>query len=104
MEKPWLKSYPPGVPERIGEPTYRSLADFFEDMAARHRARPALSSLGRTLAYAELEELSRHFASFLNRHLGLERGERIAVMLPNVSQQPVAVWGALRAGLIVVNT
>jgi long-chain acyl-CoA synthetase len=104
MEKPWLKSYPPGVPETIGEPQYSSLAHFFEEMAARYRERPALSNLGRTLCYAELEELSRHFASFLNRRLGLERGERIAIMLPNVSQQPVALWGALRAGLIVVNT
>ncbi|MDV3243177.1 MAG: AMP-binding protein [Methylocaldum sp.] len=104
MEKPWLKSYPPGVPETIGEPQYSSLAHFFEEMAARYRERPALSNLGRTLCYAELDELSRHFASFLNRRLGLERGERIAIMLPNVSQQPVALWGALRAGLIVVNT
>ncbi|WP_208110128.1 AMP-binding protein [Methylocaldum gracile] len=104
MEKPWLKSYPPGVPETVGEPQYSSLAHFFEEMAARYRERPALSNLGRTLCYAELEELSRHFASFLNRRLGLERGERIAIMLPNVSQQPVALWGALRAGLIVVNT
>ncbi|WP_434110457.1 AMP-binding protein [Methylocaldum sp. GT1TLB] len=104
MEKPWLKSYPPGVPETIGEPQYSSLAHFFEEMAARYRERPALSNSGRTLCYAELEELSRHFASFLNRRLGLERGERIAIMLPNVSQQPVALWGALRAGLIVVNT
>jgi long-chain acyl-CoA synthetase len=104
MEKPWLKSYPPGVPETIDEPDYLSLADFFEEMAARYRERPALSSLGRTLTYAELEELSRHFATFLTRVLGLERGERIAIMLPNVLQQPVAVWGALRAGLTVVNT
>jgi len=104
MEKPWLKSYPPGVPETIDEPDYLSLADFLEKMAARYRERPALSNLGRTLTYAELEELSRHFATFLTRGLGLERGERIAIMLPNVSQQPVAVWGALRAGLIVVNT
>ncbi|HYE37587.1 AMP-binding protein [Methylocaldum sp.] len=103
MEKLWLRSYPPGVPETIGELEYLSLTDFFEDIAARYRERPALSNLGRTLTYAELEELSRHFASFLNRHLGLERGERIGIMLPNISQQPVAVWGALRAGLIVVN-
>jgi len=103
MEKPWLKSYPPGVPETIGEPGYRSLADFFEDMADRYRERPALSNLGRTFTYAELEVLSRHFAAFLNRGLGLRQGDRIAVMLPNVSQQPVAVWGALRAGLIAVN-
>jgi long-chain acyl-CoA synthetase len=103
-ERPWLKSYPPGVPETIDEPGYLSLADFFERKAAHYRERPALFSMGRTLSYADLEELSRHFASFLNRRLGLERGERIAVMLPNIPQQPVAVWGALRAGLIVVNT
>ncbi|BBA35987.1 acyl-CoA synthetase (AMP-forming)/AMP-acid ligase II [Methylocaldum marinum] len=104
IERPWVKSYPPGVPETIDEPGYSSLADFFERKAAHYRERPALFSMGRTLSYAELEELSRHFAAFLNRRLGLKRGERIAIMLPNIPQQPVAVWGALRAGLIVVNT
>lgn len=103
-DKPWLKSYPPGVRETIDEPGYSSLAEFFEKKAAHYRERPALSNLRRILTYAELEELSRHFANFLHGHIGLEPGERIAIMLPNVSQQPVAVWGALRAGLTVVNT
>jgi long-chain acyl-CoA synthetase len=104
MEKIWLKSYPPGLTERIGEPEHASLPDFFEDIAARFAERPALANLGRVLTYAQLDAMSRHFAAFLTGSLHLERGARVAIMLPNVLQQPVAFWGALRAGLTVVNT
>jgi long-chain acyl-CoA synthetase len=101
--KIWLKSYPPGLEEQIGEPEHASLPAFFEAIAARFAERPALANLGRVLTYAQLETLSRHFAAFLTGSLHLERGERVAIMLPNLLQQPVAFWGALRAGLTVVN-
>jgi long-chain acyl-CoA synthetase len=104
MEKIWLKSYPPGVGEWIGDPEHDSLADLLEDVAGRHAERPALANLGRVLSYAQLEAMSRHFAAFLRESLGLERGERIAIMLPNLLQQPIAFWGAVRAGMTVVNT
>jgi long-chain acyl-CoA synthetase len=98
MEKIRPKSYAPDLPEQA------SLADFFEDIARRYGDRPALANLGKVLTYAQLEQASRHFAAYLTGALRLEPGERIAVMLPNLLQQPIAVWGALRAGLIVVNT
>jgi long-chain acyl-CoA synthetase len=102
VDKIWLKHYPPGMPEHIPAPEAPSLAEFFEAAVARYGDRPALSSLGRVLTYAQLDEASRQFAAFLQDELRLEPGERIALMLPNILQHPVAFWGALRAGLVVV--
>lgn len=103
MQPIWLASYPPGVPARIGELRHASLADLLEDTVERFARKPALAGLGQTLSYAQLEEMSRHFAAFLTESLGLEQGERVAIMLPNLPQQPIAFWGAARAGMAVVN-
>jgi long-chain acyl-CoA synthetase len=102
VDQPWLKSYPPGLGARIATPEHASLACFFEAAAARFRDRPALAGLGRALTYGQLEALSRQFAAYLTGTLRLQPGERVALMLPNLLQQPVAFWGALRAGLTVV--
>ena len=80
-----------------------TLKDLFEDSFARFRDRPAFVSMGVALSYGEVDELSRDFAAFLHGDLGLARGERVAIMLPNLLQYPVALIGALRAGLVVVN-
>lgn len=101
--KPWLKNYPPDVPAEIDPDTYRSLGELFEKSAAAYRTRPAYASMGTILNYGAVERLSRNFAAYIQTCLGLRKGERIALMLPNVLQYPVCLFGALRAGLIVVN-
>jgi len=99
----WLASYPPGVPAEVDPDVLPSLAALVEESARRFRTRPAYSSLGGTLSFGELEEASRRFAAFLQAELGFAKGERLAIMLPNVLAYPVALFGALRAGLVVVN-
>ena len=103
MDKIWLKSYPPGVPAEINPATYRSLLDLMERSLAKYRALPAYTSMDRTLTFGDLDVLSRQFAAYLQQVAGLKHGDRLAVMLPNVLQYPVAILGAFRAGLTVVN-
>jgi long-chain acyl-CoA synthetase len=99
----WLKEYPQGVPADIDAGTYASVADLVEKSCARYRDAPAFENLGVTLTYADIDRLSQDFASYLQHALGLNRGDRVAVMMPNVLQYPVAIFGILRAGMIVVN-
>ena len=104
MEKIWLRNYPPGVPAEIDPEEYPSLKHLFEEAFRKHAARPAFSNLGRTLSYAEVDEMSRRFGAWLQKEAGLKKGDRIAIMMPNLLQYPIAMIGALRAGLTVVNT
>ena len=99
----WLKSYPAGVPADIDADRYRSIPDLFDQIVGRHGDRPAFHNLGRTLSYSELEKLSRDFAAFLQTLPGMGKGERVAIMSPNVLQYPVVLFGILRAGMTVVN-
>lgn len=103
MEKIWLKSYPPGVPEEINPDAYASLIEVFEDACKRHADRPAFYNLGTTITYKQLDILSRDFAAYLQQILQFKPGDRIGIMLPNILQYPVVMFGALRAGLIIVN-
>ena len=103
MEKIWLKSYPPGVPEQVPAPPFRSLREMIEHSFQEYPDNPAYTNMGTTLTYRELDELSMQFACYLQKNLELTRGERVAIMLPNVLQYPVAMCGAFRAGLVVVN-
>ncbi len=103
MEKVWLKSYPPGMPEDVPDPPFRSVRDLFEQAFEKYPGNAAFTNMGRTLDYAELDRLSMRFACYLQNTLGLTRGERVAIMLPNVLQYPVAMCGIFRAGLVVVN-
>ena len=103
MERIWLKSYPEGVPADINPTAYPSLGDFFSVSVERFRDRPAYVSLKRTMTYRELDGLSRAFASYLKEVVGLPRGARVALMMPNLLQYPVAMFGALRAGYVVGN-
>lgn len=101
--RPWLASYPAGVPAEVHWQDCPSLEALLERSCARFAGRPAFTSLGVTISYAQFEALSRRFAAWLQHLPGVARGDRVAVMLPNTLQHPVAVFGALRAGLVVVN-
>ena len=101
--KPWLKNYPKGVPENVDLSAYTSLAGLFEDSFRRFAERTAYLYMGQALTFAQLDVQSRSFANYLQT-LGLEPGARVAIMLPNVLQFPIAMIGALRAGCVVVNT
>ena len=100
----WKDKYPEGIPSTIDTGQYRSIIDVLEYSTRKFADKPAFSNLGKEMTYAGLYEQSGHFCSYLQNHTDLRPGDRIAVMLPNLMQFPVAVFGAMRAGLIVVNT
>ncbi len=102
MRKIWLSSYPPGVPAEIDYSAHRSIGELFEKNAAAFRDRPAFHNMGTTITFGDLDRLSRDFAAWLQAR-GLGKGARVAVMMPNCLQYPVAVFGILRAGCVVVN-
>lgn len=104
MEKFWLKNYPPGVPPTIDTNQYQSLVDMMENNFQRYATNIAFSNFGTSITYKELDEQSKQFAAFLQKDLNLTKGERVALMLPNILQYPIAMYGTLRAGLVVVNT
>ncbi len=104
MDKIWLKSYPPGVPAEIDPDQFRSLVQLFDSAVLKYADRPAFTNMGRTITFRELDTLSRTFGAWLQKEARLKRGERIALMMPNILQYPIALFGALRAGLVVVNT
>ncbi len=103
MEKIWLKHYPPGVPHTIDLDPRESLVDILERACEEFSDRPAYSNLGRTITFAELDNLSKRFASCLQVDLGLKPGDRVALMMPNLLQYPIALFGILRAGMVVVS-
>jgi long-chain acyl-CoA synthetase len=104
MDKVWLRSYPAGVAAEIDADAYSSVCDVFEQSVARYRDKVAYLNMGRSLGYDELEAASRAFAAYLQGELKLAKGARVALMMPNLLQYPVALFGTLRAGCIVVNT
>jgi long-chain acyl-CoA synthetase len=103
-QRPWLASYPKGIPAEIDPGQYRSVAALLEECCDRFRHRPAFTNMGRSITYGDLDRLSATFAAFLVNDLKLAKGERVALMLPNVLQYPIAIMAVLRAGLVVVNT
>jgi len=103
MEPVWLKHYPQGVPAEVDIHRFASLKDMLEQSCERFRERPAFTNMGVTLSYGELDWLSFEFGAYLQQWIGLRKGDRVAIMLPNLLQYPVALFGALRAGLVVVN-
>lgn len=102
-EKRWLKNYPKGVPANIDPEAYPRLTDMLDECLKKYRDLPAFIFMGKTLTFGELDRLSTNFAAYLHSR-GLEPGDRIALMMPNMLQYPIVLFGALRAGLIVVNT
>ena len=103
MTKPWLKSYPEGVPAEIDLDTYSSIVDIFQESCHAYRERTAYLNFDCALTFGELDRLSRDFAAWLQSR-GMRKGDRIALMMPNILQYPIALFGALRAGMVVVNT
>jgi len=104
MEKPWLKSYPAGVPEEIDIDEYSSVTDIFDTSVAKFSDLPAYTNFGKTITYQDVDIYTAQLGAYLKSELGLEKGDRVAVMMPNLLQNPVAVFAILRAGLVVVNT
>ena len=103
MERIWLKSYPEGVPAEIDASAVGSLGDFIKTSFEKFRDRTAFVSMGKAMSYGELDLKSRAFAAYLQNVARLPRGARVALMMPNVLQYPIAAFGALRAGYVVVN-
>jgi long-chain acyl-CoA synthetase len=100
----WKDKYPAGIASEINPDQYPNIQAVLKESCQRFADKPAFSNMGKTLSYREVYELSGHFAAYLQQHTDLQPGDRIAVQLPNVLQYPVVVFGALRAGLVVVNT
>ncbi|MCR6627561.1 MAG: long-chain fatty acid--CoA ligase [Pseudoxanthomonas sp.] len=103
QERPWFKSYPQGVPQQVDLEQYRSIVSVFDEAISKYRDRPAFRNFGKTLTYGEVDTLSRQFAAYLLGELKLKKGDRVAIMMPNCLQYPIAIFGVLRAGLTVVN-
>ena len=104
MSKPWLASYPPGVPAEIDSNRYRSLAHLAEERFAKFASRTAYVQMDKALSFGDLDRQSRAFGAWLQQRAGIKRGDRVAIMMPNVLQYPIALFGVLRAGGTVVNT
>ncbi len=102
-QRPWLKNYPTGIPANIDAEAYPCLVDLIEETFDKYRKKTAFACMGAELTFDEVDKMSMQFAGFL-RSRGLEVGDKIALMMPNMLQYPIALFGALRAGLIVVNT
>ncbi|MEI7377598.1 long-chain-fatty-acid--CoA ligase FadD [Dickeya chrysanthemi] len=103
MEKIWLARYPADVPAEIDPDRYASLIELFEHAVERYADQPAFINMGEVMTFRRLEERSRAFAAYLQHQLKLKKGERVALMMPNLLQYPIALFGVLRAGLVVVN-
>ena len=101
-DRPWLSAYPEGVPADIDPSQYPSLVALMEEAFTKHANKVAYSFMGKELTFAQVDAQSKVFAAYL-QSLGLQRGDRVALMMPNVPQYPVAVAGVLRAGFVVVN-
>jgi long-chain acyl-CoA synthetase len=104
MEKIWQRNYPEGVPAEIDSGKFASVAEIFEDAVANYRDKPAFINMGKTLSFGEIEQRTQALAAYLRVKLKLAKGDRVAVMMPNILQNPVAIFAVLRAGLTVVNT
>jgi len=102
-DKIWLRSYPPSIPAELAISPFSSVSELLEDTIRKFRDKPAFHNLGHTISFNELDRLSRDFAAYLQTLPGMVKGDRVAIMLPNLLQYPVVLFGILRAGLTVVN-
>ncbi len=100
----WLDKYPQGIPSEIDPDRYSSIIDLFEESINKYRDLPAYENMGKQLTFGELDKLSQDFAAYLQNEVGLQKGDRIALQMPNLLQYPIAMFGAIRSGLVVVNT
>jgi len=104
MEKVWLESYPDGIPAEIDLDAYKSVTDVFEQAIQRYGERPCFRNLGTTLTYSDMDRYTDQLASYLQSLPGMEKGDRVVIMMPNILQNPISIFAALRAGFVVVNT
>ncbi|MEI2455185.1 MULTISPECIES: long-chain fatty acid--CoA ligase [Lysobacter] len=104
LERPWLAQYPQGVPAQIDVDEFPSVVSVLQNAIDKYRDRPAFSNFGKVLTYGDIDRLSAQFAAYLLGELKLKKGDRVAIMMPNCLQYPIATFGVLRAGLSVVNT
>ena len=104
LKKVWLNRYPADVPTEINPDRYQSLVDMFEQSVARYADQPAFVNMGEVMTFRKLEERSRAFAAYLQQGLGLKKGDRVALMMPNLLQYPVALMEAMAVGIPVVST
>ncbi|MEM6298037.1 MAG: AMP-binding protein, partial [Bacteroidota bacterium] len=104
MSTPWLDRYPKNVPHEIDADQYNSLVDMLEESFKKFASKESFYCMGASLTYGQLDQHSQEFASFLQNHTNLEPGDRIAIQMPNLLQYPIALFGALRAGMVIVNT
>ncbi len=102
-ERVWVKKYPPGIPANIDEKAYSNLVEMIEETFSKYKGLPAFANMGKSLTYGQIDTMSRNFGAYLHSR-GLEPGDKIALMMPNCLQYPIALFGAIRAGLIIVNT
>jgi long-chain acyl-CoA synthetase len=103
VERPWTSVYPSGVPANIDPSKYQSIIEYVSEMSKKHGKKPAFSCMGKEISFKELDKLSNNFAAYLQSR-GLVAGDKVAIMLPNILQYPVALFGILKAGLVLVNT
>ena len=103
LERPWLASYPAGIPDTVNIDEYASIVAVLQSSLEKYRDRTAFSNMGRSITYAEVDRYSKQFAAYLLGELKLKKGDRVAIMMPNCLQYPIAIFGVLRAGLTVVN-
>lgn len=103
MQKVWLESYPEGVPAEINADAYQSIIEVFDESVLKHNNKPAFENMGTVYTYRELNQKAEHFAAYLQQELGLNHGDRLAIMMPNLLQYPVAIFGAMKAGLSIIN-
>ena len=100
---PWISKYPKGISAELNPEAYPSLVELMEEGFKKYSSQPAYTFMDKTITYAQVDKMSRDFAAYL-QGLGLQKGDKIAIQMPNCSQYPIALYGALRAGLTVVNT
>lgn len=103
MTKPWLSNYQQGVAEEINPDIFSSIPEMLEESFEKYNSLPSFHCMGKTLSFSEIDHLSKKFASYLQNDLGLQKGDRVAIMMPNILQYPVALFGILRAGMVCVN-
>ncbi len=103
MKKIWLKSYPQGIPDEINPDAIQSLVEVLHNSVEAYASKPAFTNMGKTITFSRLDQLSTQFASYLQNELKLSKGSRVALMMPNLLQYPVALFGILKAGMIAVN-
>ncbi|HEU0152532.1 MAG TPA: long-chain fatty acid--CoA ligase [Arenimonas sp.] len=103
-ERPWLANYPEGIPAEIDLEKYPSIVSVLDEACREYRTNPAFGNFGKVISYGDVDRLSTQFANYLLHELKLKKGDRVALMMPNILQYPIAIFGVLRAGLTVVNT